>query len=76
MRTSSAGPARRHDLAAVLRTQASTMLACDFFHVDCLLTLKRIYVFFVLEVGSRYVHILGMITDRTVGGRTSRSAAS
>ena len=37
-----------------LRTQASTMLACDFFHVDCAVTLKRIYVFFVLEVGSRY----------------------
>jgi putative transposase len=33
-----------------LRTQASTMLACDFFPVDCAVTLKRIYVFFVLEV--------------------------
>jgi transposase InsO family protein len=46
-----------------LHTQASTMLACDFFHVDCALTLKRIYVFFVLEVGSRYVHILGATTN-------------
>jgi transposase InsO family protein len=43
--------------------KASTMLACDFFHVDCALTLKRIYVFFVLEVGSRYVHILGATTN-------------
>jgi hypothetical protein len=29
-----------------LRTQTSTTLACDFFHVDCAVTLKRIYVFF------------------------------
>ncbi|MFF1615861.1 hypothetical protein ACFVYA_49730, partial [Amycolatopsis sp. NPDC058278] len=46
-----------------LRTQASTMLACDFFHVDCALTLKRVYVFFVLEVGSRCVHVLGTTTN-------------
>src|SRR5947209_6435133 len=46
-----------------LRTQASTMLACDFFHVDCAVTLQRIYVFFVVEVGNRSVHVLGATTN-------------
>ena len=56
-----------------LRTQAASMLAVDFFHVDCALTLKRIYVFFALEVRNRYVHILG-INSHPTGAWTTQQA--
>jgi putative transposase len=36
------------------------MLAADFFHVDCAVTLQRLYCLYVIEVGSRYVHVLGV----------------
>jgi putative transposase len=42
-----------------VRTHAGSIMACDFFCVDTVM-LRRLYVFFIVEVGTRFVHILGV----------------
>ncbi len=55
-----------------IRAHAASRPARGFFSVDTI-TLRRLFVFFVVQVGTRFVHVLG-VTASPDGARVAQQA--